>query len=223
MKKEEGSITLEAAIFLSMFIMFYMALMDIVQIGRTQMILQYTLDETARELSQYTYILTKTGIVSQSMQTSKKSAEFIGKTEEVVNSVEELANALTQGGDVIGTTQVAIDNLEDYFANSEDLMQGVVAVVKNLAGNYGKEKVVEAVCKGSLKRQLGYLSSKEPDAYLQQLGIENGMSDITFTGTKWFDGSRELDIVMTYKMKYNLGILGVQEKTFKLRAKTAIW
>ena len=41
MKKEKGSITLEAAIFLSMFLIAYLAFMDLVQVARAQMILQY--------------------------------------------------------------------------------------------------------------------------------------------------------------------------------------
>ena len=56
MKKEKGSITLEAAIFLSMFLIAYLAFMDLVQVARAQMILQYTLDETTKELAQNSYI-----------------------------------------------------------------------------------------------------------------------------------------------------------------------
>lgn len=80
MKKERGSITLEAAIFLSMFLLAYLAFMDLVQVARAQMILQYTLDETTKELAQNSYILTKTGIVGQSIQTGQKSQQFKGKT-----------------------------------------------------------------------------------------------------------------------------------------------
>ena len=223
MKKDKGSITLEAAIFLSMFLLAYLAFMDLVQAARAQMILQYTLNETAKELSQNSYILTKTGIVEQSVKTGQKSKEFQGKTEEMLNSVIDFGNAIAGDGDVIKSADVAYEYVSDYFSNSDDIVQGLIAVVKNQAGGMAKEYAVGQVCRGSLKKQLGYVTSQDPDDYLKKLGIEGGLGSISFQGTKWFDTSRELDIVMTYKLTYNFGILGKQERIFKVRAKTAIW
>ena len=223
MKEERGSITLEAAIFLSLFLMGYLAFLSLIQVGRAQMILQYTLNETAKELSQSSYILTKTGIVGQSIQTGQKSREFQGKTQELLDSVMEFGGAVAEGGDEIQTAEVAYDTLEDYFSNSDDIIQGVIAVVKNTAGGMAKEWAVSQVCRGSLKKQLRYLTSQDPDTYLKNLGIQGGVDGITFEGTTWFDTSRELDIVMTYRIEYDFGVLGRQEKEFKVRAKTAIW
>lgn len=222
-KDEKGSITLEAAIFLSLFLMGYLAFMSLVQIGRAQMIMQYTLNETAKELSQSSYILTKTGIVGQSIQTGQKSREFQGKTEELLDSVMEFGASVTEGGNVVQTAEVAYDNIEDYFSNSDDIIQGLIAVVKNTAGGMAKEWAVSQVCRGSLKKQLQYLTPEDPDAYLEKLGIQGGMDGISFEGTTWFDTTRELDIIMTYRIEYDFGVLGKQERVFKVRAKTAIW
>lgn len=124
---------------------------------------------------------------------------------------------------MIKSADVAYENVSDYFSNSDDIVQGLIAVVKNQAGGMAKEYAVGQVCRGSLKKQLGYVTSQDPDDYLKKLGIEGGLGSISFQGTKWFDTSRELDIVMTYKLTYNFGILGKQERIFKVRAKTAIW
>lgn len=223
MKREKGSLTLEATIFLTLFLLFFLSLMDIVQIGRTQMILQYTVNQTAKEIAQSTYILTKTGIVDKSIKTSKKSAEFVNKTDEVLDSIFQVAGAISGDGDIVNTAIVAAENLEDYFSNSEELLNGVVALVKTVIINEGKEWAVGAACKGSLKKQISYLTEDDPDTYLKKLGIDEGLQGISFDGTKWFDGNRDLDIVLTYKMKYELGFLGTQERVFKVRAKTAIW
>ena len=190
MKKERGSITLEAAIFLSMFLLAYLAFMDLVQVARAQMILQYTLDETTKELAQNSYILTKTGIVGQSIQTGQKSQQFKGKTEEMLNSVVDFGNALSGNGNVIQSANVAYSNLEDYFSNSDDIVQGLIAVAKNQAGSMAKEYAVGQVCRGSLKKQLSYITSEDPDAYLKKLGIQGGLGSISFQGTKWFDKQR---------------------------------
>lgn len=229
MKRESGSITLEAAVFLTIFIFAYLAFMDLVQVGRAQMIFQYALNETVKELAQSTYILTKAGIVEKSVQTGQKAAAFQSRTEEMVGSVIDLANVLESGsGDVIQQVEVTGQNIESYFENSDELWNGIVSFVKNGAGNVVKTLLIEQICKGSLKKQLSAMSGGEMDSaaihrYLQKLGLQNGLSDISFWGTSWFDKGREIDIVMTYRMKYNLGVLGTQEKTFKVRAKTAVW
>ena len=135
----------------------------------------------------------------------------------------EFGGAVAEGGDVIQSAEVAYDNIEDYFSNSDDIIQGEIAEVKNTAGGMAKEWAVSQVCRGSLKKQLRYLTSQDPDTYLKNLGIQGGVDGITFEGTTWFDTSRELDIVMTYRIEYDFGVLGRQEKEFKVRAKTAIW
>ena len=223
MRKERGSITLEAAIFLSLFLMGYLAFMSLIQVGRAQMIMQYTLNETAKELSQSSYILTKTGIVGQSIQTGQKSQEFQGKTQELLDSVMAFGGSVAGDGDVLQSAEVAYDNIEDYFSNSDDIVQGLIAVIKNAAGGMVKERAVSLVCRGSLKKQLEYLTSEDPDVYLEKLGIQGGIDSISFEGTTWFDTSRELDIVMTYRIQYDFGVLGKQDRIFKVRAKTAIW
>lgn len=224
MKKQRGSLTLEAALFLTMFMMGYMAFMDLVQIGRTQMILQYTLDETVKEISQSTYILTKAGIVEKSVNTGKKAEAFKGKTSEMVESVKQLAGALENGSDnLLQQSIITGENVGSYFGNSDELLDGIVAVAQNSAGNMAKTFLIDKVSKGFLKKQLRSLTDEDPDQYLKKLGLENGMSDIKFEGSKWFDSSREIDVVMTYRMTYHLGILGTQERVFKVRAKTAVW
>ena len=223
MRKERGSITLEAAIFLSLFLMGYLAFLSLIQVGRAQMIMQYTLNETAKELSQSSYILTKTGIVGQSIQTGKKSQEFQGRTQELLDSVMDFGGSVAGNGDVLQSAEVAYDNIEDYFSNSDDIVQGLIAVIKNTAGGMAKEWAVSQVCRGSLKKQLEYLTSEDSDVYLAKLGIQGRIDNISFEGTTWFDTSRELDIVMTYRIQYDFGVLGKQDRVFKVRAKTAIW
>lgn len=223
MKKEKGSITLEATIFLTMFMFAYLAFMDLVQVGRAQMILQYTLDETVKELAQSTYILTKAGVVEKSVQTGQKAAAFESKTMEMVNSVKDLADVLESGSGNLQQVNVTSQNISSYFSNSEELLEGIAAFARSGIGSVAKTLLIEQICQGCLERQLKTMTDLDPDVYLQRLGIKGGMGDIEFWGTSWFDRSREIDVVMTYKLTYNLGVLGKQERTFKVRAKTAVW
>ena len=74
-KKEQGALTVEAALFLSMFIVFFVSLMNLTDVVRTQVLIQNAVTQTAKELSQYSYILTKTGVVSASNKTAGEAKE----------------------------------------------------------------------------------------------------------------------------------------------------
>ena len=222
-KKDKGSVTLEAAIFLSMFLFAYLFFMDLVQVVRAQMILQYTVTETAKELSQYTYLLSKTGVVDQGISTGKRSAEFDNKTTEMIESVQKLGEMIVNFGDVFGQASATQQTVSSYFSDWEALKEGLISKGKTEIRAALQGILIETLCENALRGQIENMSTKDVDTYLRDLGIEGGMSDITFDGTSWFRTDRTLDIIMTYKLRFRLGVLGDQERIFKVRAKTAVW
>jgi len=220
---------LEATLFLSLFLCMYMALMDMVQIVRTQTILQYAVNESAKEISQSTYILTKAGIVRRSAETTDKRKQFEGKTEDMLNSVIELGNAITSGDVVtsVQQAQITVDNVETYFSNSDDLMQGIIAVVKGGTADMAKDFVIEKATEGIVKKQVNYLCDGDADAYLEKLGVKNGLEGLDFSKSEWFSGGTEdiaeIKIVCRYTMHYDLGFFDLGDRTYTVCGRTAVW
>ncbi len=224
-----GSITLEASIFLVLFILFYMALMDLVQIVRAQVILQYSINEVAKEVSQCSYVLTKAGFVDKRLETSGRAEKFVGKTTELVNAIGELGNTISNG-DVGGAIEAAgnAGNLaDDYLADMDELAINILSLVKQEGSNIASEFVIQQLVKSNVKRQLENMTSKDADTYLKDLGISGGFEGLKFDESNWCQtssgGMPDLEVTVVYEIDFKLGIFELEPRTFKLTAKTALW
>ena len=226
-KKQNGSITLEASVFLSLFIMFYVALMSLVQIAKAQVVLQYSINEVAKEVSACSYILTKTGIVEKRLSTSERANEFKAQTGEVVNAVLDVKNALANGGDVIGSAQNAVNQVQSYFSDSDALMDSILSLVKQKGADIISTQIIQSIVENEVEKQIDIMSYKGADKYLKDLGIVDGLNGLKFEGTKWCNsdsgGMPELEIVLTYTIDFNLGMIELEPREYKLCAKTALW
>ena len=83
---ENGSLTVEATVFLTIFILFVLVVYDFLQIARAQVILQYAANQAAMEISEYSYVLTKAGITSKYQQTMSQSRAFQDDTANAVQN-----------------------------------------------------------------------------------------------------------------------------------------
>ena len=226
-KGETGGITLEASIFLVIFIVFYLAMMDLIQIARAQVILQYAANETAREISQDSYVLTKAGIVEKRVSTASQAAAFTSDAASLLDDIEEVGNTLSRGGDVIGAAQNAGTHVQDFFGDPDALMNNIFALIKTKGADILSNMVAESIVEGVVKAQIENMSSKSADEYLEDLGIEGGMSGLDFSNSKWAKAARggmpQLEVTIVYTIDFHLGIIELEPRTFKVSAKTALW
>ena len=79
MKKNDrrrGSLTVEALLFLFPFMMAFLTVINMARFVQTEMIIHHAITQTAKQISAYGYILTKTTIAQNMQGTNKKSSEF---------------------------------------------------------------------------------------------------------------------------------------------------
>lgn len=226
-KSEKGSITLEASIFLVIFIGFYLAMMDLVQIARAQVILQYAANEAAREISQYSYVLTKIGIVEKRVSTSSQAEAFTADASSLLDDIEAVGNVFSSGGDVVGTVQQAGQHIQSFFGDTDALMNNIFSLIKTEGANMLSDAVIEGVVEEIVEEQIENMSVKSADEYLQDLGIDGGMSSLDFSSSKWANASSgnmpELEVSIVYTIDFQLGVIELEPRTFKVCAKTALW
>lgn len=226
-KKEKGSITLEASIFLVIFILFYLAMMDLIQIARAQVILQYAANEAAREISQYSYVLTKTGIVAKRVSTSTQAAAFSADAAKLVDDIKAVGTVFSNGGDVVGTVQQAGQHAQDFFGDPDALMDNIFSLIKTEGANMLSDMVIEVLVEDIVEEQIENMSSKSADEYLEDLGIEGGMGGLDFGSSRWANASSggmpELEVSIVYTIDFHLGIIELEPRRFKVCAKTALW
>lgn len=226
-KREKGSITLEASIFLVLFIAFYLSMMNLIQIARAQVILQYAANETAREISQYSYVLTKLGIVDKRVATSTQAAAFSADARQLLDDIEAVGNVLTSGGDIVGSVQNAGQHAQDFFGDSDALMNNIFSLIKTWGADMLSDAVIEAIVRDTVEEQIENMSSKGADEYLIDLGIDNGMGGLDFSSSSWANaangGMPELEVSIVYVIDFHLGIIELEPRRFKVCAKTALW
>ena len=56
-KRQKGSITVEATLFLPLFFLAFVSIYSLISFTRAQLIVQYAADQAAKEVAQYSYIL----------------------------------------------------------------------------------------------------------------------------------------------------------------------
>ena len=235
--RRRGSITMEAAIFLTLFVMFYVGLMDLIQIAKAQVILQHSINQVAKEVSAYSYVLTKAGIVEKRLETSKRANEFKDKVGEMVDAVKTVSETLSGGNaiEAIGAAQTAGGIVQEYAGEVDELPQRMLELVKQVGPDLLKQAgadlvsnlVIQEIVKSELRKQIEMASGKDADQFLRDLGIQDGFAGLNFSESNWCGsesgGMPELEVVVIYTIDYNLGYLKLQPRTFKLCAKTALW
>lgn len=228
-KRSRGSITMEAAIFLTLFVMFYVGLMDLIQIAKAQVILQHSINQVAKEVSAYSYVLTKAGIVEKRLETSKRANEFKDKTKEMVDAVKTVGETLSGGNviETIGAAETAGGKVQEFIGEADELPQRMLELIKQMGADTVSNYIMQEIVEIELRKQIEMTSGKDADQFLRDLGIQDGFAGLNFSESNWggseSGGMPELEVVVIYTIDYNLGYLELQPRTFKLCAKTALW
>ena len=79
MKKKDtckGALTVEVLLFLIPFMMAFLTIVNAGRFVQTEMLIHHAITQTAKQISAYGYVLTKTELTQTMINTNKKSAEF---------------------------------------------------------------------------------------------------------------------------------------------------
>ena len=147
MRTEKGSLTVEAAIVLVIFIFGYAAIVSVTSFIRAQMIIQYSISQAAREISAYCYLVSKTGIMEDSGRVNAEAGEFKKSTDNVIDTVVKLYDAVDEGTEHISSSVQEIpqhsdmESLMNSMQTSADITQ---AEFQNMvtAANTDRKSVV---------------------------------------------------------------------------------
>lgn len=220
---EKGSLTVEVILILIPFFCTFLTLIGLINIIKAQALIQYSVNQTAREISEYSYILSKIGVTGKIAETGAESAKFKADTSKVLDSMGDFVKAAGNGdGNAISLGSIAVDNIEDYVENT-DIVAGIVNLLKSSAEDIVGTAVIGGVAKGRLKKNLSYITN-DPDTYLKNLGIEGGLSGISYSESKWVSGGEYvLRVTATYTIK--MKILSYDLGVYKCRvnATTLVW
>lgn len=138
MKQQKGSLTIEALLVLGIFLFGYAAIISITNFIRVQMIIQYSLGQAAKEISAYCYLVSKTGLLDDSARIHSDAETFKNDTDEVIDTVAKLYEALDEGSESISSSITAIPestDLNELVASIEDAKANGIDVYTNISSS----------------------------------------------------------------------------------------
>lgn len=227
--RQRGNITLEATIFLILFISFYLVMLDLMQLARAQVILQYCATETAKEISQCSYALTKSGIIAKRLETSAKAQKLEADVKEFKDDLEKVQTALG-GLDIDGaynSANSAYNGAMNLISNPDETFNSIIALIKDKGAEIVSDEVIRLLVESIYKKQVEGMTTKNPSIYLENMGVKDGLEGLNFSASRYANnasaGMPELEVVVSYSMEPQIGIFKLTERKYCVCAKTALW
>lgn len=238
MKKDKarGSISIEVVLILVPFMLCFMTVLNLARFVEAEVIVHHAITQTAKEISTYSYVMTKTGITEKMISTNRESSEFRTDVDNTVNSLMELGSAIGSLGSsaeasvMIDTISKDIDTLKStsakYISDPKSIATGVFAAVKAEGRQEAMKNIAGQLTMGSIQNVLNLITD-DPDSYLENIGIVGGMDGLDFSQTKWLsatEGKGEIKVVVTFTMKNNISpMFDFGEHKFCQCASTLLW
>ncbi len=236
-QREKGSMTVEAALFLVIFLMGFLTIINFARLVRAEVAMRHAINGTSMQISQYGYLLTKTGIAKELTQTANEAKQIKSDISEVGSAVSNLSDALG-GVATSGVTEESVNHLIDavsdsggayqiaksYFQNPKGLMNGLIALGKNSLEEYAATALVSKIAESQVELYLSRISD-DPDAYLEGLGIAGGIEGLHFQESKCIaGGTKDICIVVEFSVENQMfPWMSFGTKKMKVSSSTRIW
>ncbi len=214
LRKESGSVTIEATISLSAFMFAIVTILTIVNICIIQARISYAINTTAEEISQYSYLYALTGLNESHAAVDAAGHEDTLPLDNVFNDINAMYNEIEDLGDSglasisdIDDISAKWENISNSLENLEDSGSALANDIEDIANNpkqiiFGVAKlagstildtaksklIMEPLAKAMCKKHLVNSKNGNVDSYLKFLGVVPDATGSYYKGLK-FNGS----------------------------------
>ena len=236
----KGSLTVETLLFLIPFMCAFLLIINAARYIETEMIIHHAITQTAKQISTYSYVLTKTNVVSRIQKTNKEGATFKKDVNTIASDIGTFAENVDKlkgvetGGDLQGALEGMYDSGNSiyqtgsqYVKNPNKIATGIISCAKGAIEGKITSEAIAGLAKNSTISILESYSN-DVDKYLERLGVVNGKSGLDFSDSEWInaaDGKGNVDIVVKYTIKNQLfpDIADIGEHECCQRVSTLVW
>ena len=196
-RDNQGSVTIEATIALTAFMFTIVTILTIVNISILQSKMAFAINATAKEISQYSYLYSLTGLnqregeIYQSGKNGTKPVEdLLGDLNDAYSEIEKLGSTgktnindiddiLSAWDNVSGTVQDGVktgkavyNDIEKIAENPKNLLFGIVKLAGTHVFDYAKSHLIAApLSRVMCKKHLVNKKGGSVDSYLASLGV----------------------------------------------------
>lgn len=210
-RNQKGVLTLEASISYSIFMMIIVSFLYLMRIVYAYGLIQHAVDQTAKELSMYTYLYQVTGMneVYQDMKdsTSKRTEQFNKDAGEIVKLYETLQSGNYSEAKYDGTL------------NPKDILKNVGSALVSETSDEANRQMFKLIVKPMIAGYIGADSTgKSADERLKALRVIGGLDGLNLDSSSFFEDGQTMDLVVCYTIDPILPIDIVPELNFSNRA-----
>ena len=226
-KSENGAVSIDALIGLTFFMITIISIMFMSMIIKIQADMQYAINQTAKEISGYYYLLDKIGLASV------MSGESNDNTAEEFRDMDNFDDLMNVGNDLNSMEETANKLANKFKSTSKD---DAISQLKSVLSLFGKTMinrgfsffVAPIVCKAIVPK---YLTSGDINQYCKSTGLSwNNRTDktseyIDFKGSQFLLDGRSIKIDVKYTLNTKSLTFGFVDytMTFHQTAATAAW
>lgn len=221
-KEERGAVVIEATLSLSFFIFMVIMLLSMVNLCTAQAKIGMALNATAKEISQYTYIYSLSGLNDIQKASVDETAETKEDVDTIVTGVadsfKQLKSLAKQESTLEETKEGVEESLGDITSvaekikNSENPSEWVMDILE-IGANEGfemlKGQLSGVLTKQLMKKHLTNESGTDCDTYLKKLGVINGFDGLECGNSALFVyGTDDIILNCRYELRI-VQLLGV--------------
>ena len=252
-KKQRGSASIEATISLTVFLFFIVTIYSIVNFCRAQALVANAINQSAKEMSQYSYFYKLSGLQkyekaldASATGTKTNLDEVIKSTDGIYNAIGEGSNKATAGvdgmlenkdslekyltdskasyDDINGKMNEFSDKFKNLFSDPKGLMIGMAAIAGQGTLETAKSRLIAAPVAKMLSKKYFELPGKSADDRLKSLGVVDGFDGLNYNlSTIFAEGSSEIEVTVIYRVKVMQLLPIKSEAVFCQHAYTRGW
>ena len=207
-KGSTGSITVEASISMPIFLCVILTIALLIRIIYIHEVMQHAITETAKEMTSCSYFLKVCGIQDLNNNVMDTLEQNLDRQLEPLTKAYQSLNQ----SNITGVT----------FDNPVQELKNTLMSIGNSTFEKGKTELAIPVIKGVARK---YLKNKNTDAErrLKNLGVIDSIEGLDFTQSKILEGNKNLDLVVSYRIKSFLPIKFLSIMNVRQRAVVRAW
>ena len=242
MRKEKGAIVVEATISLTAFMFAIFMILSIVNICFIQAKISVALNTAAKELSQYSYLYYALGANNLESEFNNGTEDSKQLAMDTIDGVGTMMDSLANAGASVetGDFETMMSEIETGKTTAESLItqyadglkndpKGFILGMGKMATNELKEEaktaLAQILARVFMEKNLKASPEDDPDAYLRNYGVVDGMDGLDFNYTTFlaYGNSNEIQLVVTYDVRV-MQLLNLDFKfTIRQCSKTTAW
>lgn len=243
-KINKGSVTVETAIILPIFMVAIFSFAYIIRIFYIYNTMQDSLAEVSRQIGNMSYFYHVTGLKDYSDALNEAANEAQGTLSSQCDVLLNVVNSFNDTVTGVSSQSISIDTIENLISGANDIgsnFSEAVELVQTIISDPKAElqllltvfaqklnyeinnKVVCLIAKGCLGRELDKRAGPGKEDAAIKLGVKGGIKGIDFKGSSVFGDSESLEFVINYSVKAPLIFSILPEIKLSNRVKYIAW